>query len=83
VTIDPGGPLTDAELRDLVQLLARYAEHELDQFDDWQIPTTYGPVYMFLSRALPPGWPADAFAPIWPPRFADAETRPGEDASSG
>jgi hypothetical protein len=81
--MDPGGPMTDAELQDLVRLLARYAEHELDQFDDWQIPTTYGPVYMILSRALPHGWPADAFAPIWPPRITDAGVEPHEGASGG
>ena len=30
---DPGGPLSDPELRELIRLLARYSERELDQWD--------------------------------------------------
>jgi hypothetical protein len=77
--IDPGGPLTDAELRDFVRLLARYAKHGLDQFDNWQLETTYGPAYVVVTRELPPGGSAEVFAPIWPPRPSAAD-RP-EDAS--
>jgi hypothetical protein len=67
--IDPGGPLTDAELRELIRLLARYAERELDQWDLWKIHTSYGPVYMQMGREFPKGWPEeadDAFTTIWP-----------------
>jgi hypothetical protein len=64
--IDPGGPLSDPEFRELVRLLARYAEHELDQWDGWKFRTSYEPVYMFMSRGLGPGWHDDKFTPIWP-----------------
>ncbi|MEU4241040.1 hypothetical protein [Actinoplanes sp. NPDC026619] len=81
----PGERLNDAELRDLVRLLARYAEHDLDQFDNWQIETAYGPVYVAISRELAPGWPAEAFAPIWPPLPHTAKGVAGatDDASGG
>ncbi|MEU4216177.1 hypothetical protein [Actinoplanes sp. NPDC026623] len=67
MTLDPGGPLSDAELRDLVRLLARFAEHELDQFANRLLPTTYGPVYLAMTRSLWPGSPVEAFDPVWPP----------------
>jgi hypothetical protein len=79
MTAYPGDPLSAAELRDLIRLLARYAEHGLDQCDNWQIPTTYGPVYIEIRRQLAPGWPAEAFAPIWPPLPHAADDR-AEDA---
>jgi hypothetical protein len=63
---DPGRPLSEAELRELIRLLARYAEHELDQWDSWKIHTSYGPVYMLMSRELLPGWKDQAFTTIWP-----------------
>ncbi len=68
MTGDPSGPLTDAELRDFLRLLARYAEHELDQFATWLVPTAHGPAYLAMTRKLWPGWPEEAFAPIRPPR---------------
>jgi hypothetical protein len=68
MAVDPGGPLSDTELRDFLQMLARFAQHELDQWENWLIPTTYGPVYLAMSRALWPGWPEEAFDPVWPPR---------------
>ena len=67
MTADAGGPLTDAEVRDLAQLLARYVSHDLDQWDNWQIETSYGPVYVMITRILQPGWPQDAFTTVWPP----------------
>jgi hypothetical protein len=65
-SVDPGDPLSDAELRELMCLLARYAAHELDQWDSWKMQTSYGPVYMLMSRALPPGWRDEAFTTTWP-----------------
>jgi hypothetical protein len=67
--VDPGGPLSDAEFRDLVRLLARYAERELDQGNFWKINTSYGPVYVQLHRGLPSGWPEEddrLFSTVWP-----------------
>jgi hypothetical protein len=66
---DPGGPLSDPEFRELIQLLARYSECELDQWDRWKFHTSYGPVYMQISRVLPPGVTNEAdklFTTIWP-----------------
>jgi hypothetical protein len=66
---DPGGPLSDAEFRELIRLLARYAERELDQWDCWKLQTSYGAVYLQMSRGLPSGWPDKAdelFTTIWP-----------------
>lgn len=66
---DPGGPLSDSEFRELIRLLARYAERELDQADLWKFSTSYGPVYLQLHRGLPSGWPEEAdksFTTLWP-----------------
>jgi len=68
MTINPGGPLTIAEARELARLLARYSEHHLDLFDNWLVETTQGPVYVVLDRALAPGGSPEVFSQIWPPR---------------
>ncbi|MGK5676806.1 hypothetical protein ACSNOB_28700 [Micromonospora sp. URMC 106] len=65
-SVDPGGPLSDLEIRELTRLLARFASHDLDQWENWRIDTSYGPVFMSVSRKLLPGWPEDAFTTIWP-----------------
>ncbi|GAB4102792.1 hypothetical protein GCM10028790_18110 [Micromonospora taraxaci] len=77
----PGGPLTDSELAAMFRLLARFSEHDLDQWDNWRLDTSYGPVYVTASRALAPGWQDDAFTPVWPlpPRLQEA----GRDGASG
>lgn len=66
MTTDSPGPLNPAEIRDFLRLLTRYAEHDLDQFANWRIPTTHGPVYLSMSRALAHPWPEEAFDPIQP-----------------
>ncbi|GAA4729505.1 hypothetical protein Prum_091130 [Phytohabitans rumicis] len=74
MTADVGGRLTEAELRDLAQLLARYASHDLDQWDNWRIETSHhGPVYVTIANSLHPGWPEEAFTTIWPlpPRLTE------------
>ncbi len=70
----PGDPLTDSEVATMFRLLARFAEHDLDQWDNWRLNTSYGPVYVNVRRALGPGWQDDAFIPVWPllPRFKEA-----------
>ncbi|MET7961702.1 hypothetical protein ABZ356_28505 [Micromonospora zamorensis] len=65
-SVDPGGPLSDAEVRELTRLLARFASHDLDQWENWRIETWHGPVFMSVSRKLLPGWPEGAFTRIWP-----------------
>ena len=63
----PGGPLAGRELTQMTELLARYAAHELDQWEQWQIGTPYDTVYICISRA-PVGGPDDRshYQPIWP-----------------
>jgi hypothetical protein len=73
-SVDPGGPLSDEELRELNRLLARYATRELDQWDAWKIhmytgpsdPHEYEPVYIVMSRGLLPNWQDKTFTTIWP-----------------
>lgn len=64
MTEDADGPLTDVELRDFLRLLGRFAEYELDQFENWRIPTSYGSVYLAMTRSLWPGFPEEAFDPV-------------------
>ncbi|SBT50006.1 hypothetical protein [Micromonospora narathiwatensis] len=73
---DPGGPLSDAEVQELTRLLARLASHDLDQWENWRIDTSHGPVFMSISRKLLPGWPEDAFTTIWPMPGHLAKDRP-------
>lgn len=72
---NPGGPLSAAESRELMRLLARFAEHDLVQWENWRILTTYGPVYVTLTRGLMPDWPDEAFTTTWPlpPHLDQAE----------
>jgi hypothetical protein len=52
----------DAE--QLARLLYRYAETELDQFDNWRLDTEFGPVYVSMNMELLPGWSDRAFDPV-------------------
>jgi hypothetical protein len=67
-----GESLTASELEVLRGLLQRFAEHELDQFENLRFDTSYGSVFVSLTRRLPPGWPAEAFTPV--PQPAPGET---------
>ncbi|HEV8527010.1 MAG TPA: hypothetical protein VGS60_05570 [Actinomycetes bacterium] len=42
----PGGPLFDDDARTLARFLARYAAHDLDQFEHWRVKAPNGDVYM-------------------------------------
>ncbi|MDJ1643471.1 hypothetical protein [Streptomyces pakalii] len=53
------GPLSDAEVAQLLDLLRRYCAHDLDQWEALQTDTPYGPVYVQMSRSLPPGEESD------------------------
>jgi hypothetical protein len=59
--------LSKSEWRQLLALLRRFAEHDLDQFDAWQLDTAYGPVFVQLKRELRVDEPAAAFRHIEPP----------------
>jgi hypothetical protein len=75
--VDPGGPLSDDKLRELLRLLGRYAWHELDQWENWRIESSYGPVHVLLTRGRMPDWPEEAFTTVWPlpPRLAEPPAR--------
>src|SRR5689334_21399805 len=75
-SVDPGGRLSDAEVRELARLLARFAAHDLDQWEQWRIDSPYGPVYLVVTRELEPGWSDETFTRIWPLPAHLAEDRP-------
>jgi hypothetical protein len=61
----PRGGLTDAELRQLAELMARYADHDLDQFEHWIVESVHGPVFIDISRHSDPAW-RDWYQTLWP-----------------
>jgi hypothetical protein len=58
--------LSESEWRQLLELLHRFAEHDLDQFDAWQLDTSYGPVFVQLKRQLRADEPTSAFRHVKP-----------------
>lgn len=46
--------LSDAEFRQMVDLLTRYG-NEIDQWDMFQLPGEYGPIYVSIGLAPWPG----------------------------
>lgn len=61
-----GGPIRDDDARALAELLARWAIHELDQFDHWKVETPDGPVYVQIANQLMPGVAEEVYTTIWP-----------------
>jgi hypothetical protein len=53
--------LTPGEWEQFITLLHRFAEHDLDQHDAWQLDTSYGPVFVRIGRKPRPDEPAEAF----------------------
>jgi hypothetical protein len=68
------GRLGDDEMCLLITLLARYCNHDLDQFDDWRLKLPWGEAYVSISNALLPGHPRDAYVEVWPlpPKLANS-----------
>ncbi len=64
--------LTAGEFEQLRVLLQRFAERHLDQFENLRFETSYGPVFVLMTRELPPGWPSGAFTAV--PGAAPFET---------
>ncbi len=52
------------ESEQFVRLLYRYAETELDQWDNWRLNSAIGPVYVSMSMELLPDWHDQAFDPV-------------------
>jgi hypothetical protein len=53
--------LSDEEFWHLLQLMERYAETDMDQWDTWRLDTSYGPVYVRITRELTAGEPEQAY----------------------
>jgi hypothetical protein len=79
----PGGPLTDDEIRNLAILLARYAAHDLDQWDLWRVATPNGWVFIELTNSLRADAGSDAYQTIWPLPERLAEGRDGAEDGVG
>lgn len=60
-TIHTGGRLSDDEYRNLLDLLRRFCEHDLDQHEAWRLNTTYGDVYIHISLRPAPGASPEAY----------------------
>lgn len=49
------GKLSDGEFRVMLRLLQRYADHDLDQWQLWRLPSGYGDLFVSLRRSPEPG----------------------------
>ncbi|MBC6449917.1 hypothetical protein [Actinokineospora xionganensis] len=58
---DAGGRLSQDEFDLFNKLLHRYCESELDQWDLCIVDTTYGEVFLTLTRHLLPDHPHEAY----------------------
>jgi hypothetical protein len=47
--------LSDDEWKQLMRLLGRYANSEMDQFDHWRFPTNFGQLFVDLRMLPSPG----------------------------
>jgi hypothetical protein len=65
VTAVPG-PFDDDDVRQLMRLLHRYAETELDQWEAWRFATSFGEVFVEMRRAPSPGYDAGAYLDMAP-----------------
>ena len=54
-------PLSDSEFRELLALLCRFAETDLDQSDNWRFGTSFGEVFVSVARAPAPGANAEVY----------------------
>jgi hypothetical protein len=67
-----GAPLSKAEGRMLVNLLARHCAHGVDQWDTWRLSLPSGDFYVLIEDGtVPAGLPAERFYQVWPPREVD------------
>jgi hypothetical protein len=56
--------LTDDELRTLATLLWRFASADMDQWELWRFPTTYGEIYVEISHQPVRGASPEAYTDI-------------------
>jgi len=62
--MDSGVSWETVELEHFRALLQRFAERHLDQFENLRLDTSYGLVFVLMTRELPPGWPPGAFTAV-------------------
>jgi hypothetical protein len=70
--VSSAGPLSDDEFRTFLGMLHRFCENELDQYECWRLDTTYGEVYIDISRRPFPGASREAYDRL------EFQTRPDE-----
>ncbi|MGY4989201.1 hypothetical protein [Streptomyces nigrescens] len=58
------GRLSDDEFKEFLSFLKRFCSHDLDQWEAWQTTTPSGPVYVNMTRSLPPGTDPSAFRSV-------------------
>jgi hypothetical protein len=56
--------VTEEELRSLVRLLRRYSETDMDQFENWRFATSFGDVFVQISREPAPGATRDSYSDL-------------------
>jgi hypothetical protein len=56
------GPQSEPEFQTFTELLRRFCQYDLNQWESWRCPTTYGYAYIDISRKLPDGHPERAYA---------------------
>ena len=59
--------MSDDELNELKRLLYRYAEVELDQWDNWIVGNSCGDVYINISNKMPDGHTEAGYIRLPPP----------------
>jgi hypothetical protein len=67
--------LSASEWDQFTGLLQRFADNDLDQHEAWRLDTRYGPVFVRVSRELPPDEIAGAYRPVsTPPGYASGRS---------
>ena len=46
----------------MLTLIQRYTETEMDQFELWRVPSSFGDVFIDVRRATPPGYEVEWYA---------------------
>jgi hypothetical protein len=61
---DGTNDLSAKEIQLLGSLLDRYCESELDQWERWRVNTSFGPVFVDVTREKPADVPDEAYTPL-------------------
>lgn len=57
-------PLDEAEFAELLKFLRRYSETNMDQWEMWRMPTSFGQVYVEVRRSPSPGLDDTAYLSV-------------------